>query len=154
MGPFGEFPDLSMYFLPVMCQQCKNPACARVCPTGACAKSPEDGVVYIDAGLCVGCQSCIRACPYKANFLNGEMRVSDKCDICKSRRDAGKIPVCVRNCAGNCLHFGDMEDPESDVSRRMRDAGSEHVRSLRSEAGCEPSGRFILRKAKWVDPSW
>ena len=62
IGPNGIYPDLQMYFLPVMCQQCENPSCVQVCPTGACYKD-EDGVIQVDQSLCMGCGSCKRACP-------------------------------------------------------------------------------------------
>ena len=61
IGPSGVFPHLQMYFLPTMCQQCAEPACVEVCPTGACWKDPEDGVIKIDRSMCMGCGSCMRA---------------------------------------------------------------------------------------------
>ena len=70
MGPTGVYPDLQMYFLPVMCQQCEDPSCVDVCPTGACYKDEDDGVIYIDQDLCIGCQSCKKACPFHANNFN------------------------------------------------------------------------------------
>ena len=78
MGPTGVYPDLQMYFLPVMCQQCEAPSCVDVCPTGACYKDEEDGVVRIDQDICIGCQSCKKACPFRANNFNKELRVTDK----------------------------------------------------------------------------
>lgn len=150
MGPTGTYPDLEMYFLPVMCQQCENPGCAEVCPTGACYKSDEDGVIYIDKDICIGCQSCKRACPYEANIFNKEMRVMDKCDVCAQKREDGEIPACVRNCAGGALHFGDINDPESEVSKLLEE-NKDYVYTLRDDHGNHPSGRFILKHAKWID---
>jgi Fe-S-cluster-containing dehydrogenase component len=138
-----------MYFLPLMCQQCEHPPCVGVCPTGAAAKSPEDGVVYIDTSRCTGCQSCKRACPYEATILNNEMHVMDKCTLCPELRQRGEKPPCVVNCSGGALFFGDLRDPESDVCRRIAREKPEHVHSL-TDFGNKPAGRFILRRAHWI----
>ncbi len=149
MGPVGQFPDIEMYFMPVMCQQCENPSCTAVCPTGACYKDEEDGVVYIEQELCIACGSCKRACPYHCNFLNNELHVMDKCNLCVQRRDDGLPPACVRNCAGGALHMGDIEDPNSEVSKML--ANNEgHVYTLRDDMGNGPSGRFVLRNCTWI----
>ena len=68
-GPFGEYPDLEMYFLPTMCQQCADAPCVHVCPTGA---SYRDGnnVVLIDREKCIGCKYCMMACPYGVRDWN------------------------------------------------------------------------------------
>jgi Fe-S-cluster-containing dehydrogenase component len=149
VGPTGSYPDLEMYFLPFMCQQCAEPACVKVCPTGACYKRGEDGVIMIEKGICIGCQSCRRACPYEVNNFNKEMRVMDKCTLCAHLQDVGK-PACVKNCAGRAMMYGDVNDPESDVSRALQDAGSEHVHAL-GDLGNHPTVRYILRHEKWVD---
>jgi len=145
----GHYPDLEMYFLPVMCQQCENAPCAVLCPTGACYKDPEDGVVKIDTGRCVGCGTCRKNCPYGAMNFNKEMHIMDKCDICSELRARGEKLACEKNCAGGAINYGDINDPESEVSKLIRDAG-ENVCSLTDE-GNKPSGRFILRGAKWKE---
>lgn len=150
MGPIGKFPDVSMYFLPVMCQQCENPSCAAACPTGACRKSGEDGVVYIDREMCIGCQSCIQACPFHASFFSTELRAADKCDLCAQRRGENEAPVCVQNCAGSALHFGDINDPASEVYALLK-KNEGHVYTLKDENGNGPSGRFILKNHEWID---
>ncbi len=150
MGPVGHFPDIEMYFMPVMCQQCVYPSCTEVCPTGACYKDEEDGVVYIDREVCIGCESCRRACPYEAHLFNNEMHVMDKCTLCVQRRDKDLEPACVHNCAGGALHFGDIEDPDSEVSKLLA-ANEGHVYTLQDDNGNEPSGRFILKNCRWID---
>ncbi len=149
VGPTGTWPDLEMYFLPVMCQQCEDPPCVKVCPTGACHKNEEDGVVAIDKDRCVGCGSCRSACPYGAMNFNQEMYRMDKCDICSEARAKGEEPACVHNCAGGAIRFGDVGDPDSEVSRLLREAG-EKAYSL-PDHGNRPSGRFILRNAAWQE---
>ncbi len=148
---YGKYPDQHMYYIPVMCQQCEDPACVNVCPTGACYKSDEDGVIYIDQEACIGCQSCMKACPYDAENFNKDLRVMDKCIICGQLREKGENPACVKLCPGNAIYFGDVNDPESEVSKLLA-ANEGHVYSLNNEAGTNPSGRFILRKDEWIDP--
>ncbi len=149
MGPTGIFPELQMYFLPLMCQQCENPTCVGVCPTGACYKDEADGVIKIERDRCIGCGKCKNACPYDAIILNKELHVADKCNICASRREKGEEPACVRNCAGNALMYGDVNDPKSMVSKAIA-AAEGHVYALK-DFGNKPSGRFILRNADWID---
>ena len=150
MGPTGIYPDLEMYFMPVMCQQCEDPACIRVCPTGASYKRNEDGDVLIDQEICIGCLSCKKACPYELNNFNNEMRVMDKCTLCSHLQEEGEQPACVRNCAGRAMMFGDINDPDSDVARAIRKAGPDNVHTLR-DTGNRPTVRYILRHARWLD---
>ena len=112
-GPYGEYPNLQMYFLPVMCQQCENAPCARICPTGALQQ--DDGIVTMNAQICSGCQLCIMACPYGAISLESiglpsatsetmaqkSMRsVAVRCDLCKDwmKREGKSVPACVEAC--------------------------------------------------------
>ncbi|WP_080799086.1 4Fe-4S dicluster domain-containing protein [Arabiibacter massiliensis] len=60
---------LRMDFLPLSCQHCENPACEKVCPTGA-TYSTEDGTVLIDFERCIGCRYCFAACPYGVRQFN------------------------------------------------------------------------------------
>ena len=150
IGPIGKYPDLQMYFLPTMCQQCENPVCVRVCPSGAVYKSKEDGVVRIDRMKCIGCHSCNQECPYHANTFSEMRRSMDNCTLCSEARERGEEPACVRNCSGRALHFGDINDPDSEVSRLLKEAGEEHVFRLH-DYGNGPSTRYILKNAQWQD---
>ena len=150
IGPSGVFPNLEMYFMTAMCQQCAEPCCVEVCPTGACYKDEADGVIKIDRSICIGCGSCKRACPYDCINANRELRVADKCDLCASLREKGETPACVRNCSGSALSFGDINDPESDVAKLLAETAAEHIHTLRDE-GNGPSVKYILRRARWKD---
>ena len=114
VGPFGTYPDLEMYYLPVACQHCDNPECVSVCPTGASYRR-EDGVVLVDHSKCIGCQYCVMACPYGAISLESiglpsatsetmaqkSMRsVAVRCDLCKDwmKREGKSVPACVEAC--------------------------------------------------------
>ncbi len=150
IGPNGTYPELQMYFLTAMCQQCENPTCVQVCPTGACYKDEADGVIQIDQKSCIGCGSCKRACPYGMIHSNKELRVADKCNICAQLREVGDIPACVRNCSGSALHYGDINDPDSEVSRLLAETDPKYIHTLQ-DFGNGPTTRYILRHADWVD---
>ena len=66
----GHFPHVTRSFLPRLCNQYSAPQCVSVCPTGATYKRKEDGIVVVDAEICIGCKYCIQACPYDARFIN------------------------------------------------------------------------------------
>ncbi len=150
IGPNGTYPDLQMYFMTTMCQQCENPTCAQVCPTGACYKDEADGVIKVDTALCIGCGACMRACPYGCIHMNKELRVADKCTLCAQLREVGDTPACVRNCSGSALHYGDVNDPNSEVSKLLAGTDPAHIHTLR-DMGNAPTVRYILRHADWVD---
>ena len=69
IGPTGTFPDIEMYWLPMQCQQCENPGCIEVCPTGASYRDGETGIVLVNAEDCIGCESCLTGCPYGVRAL-------------------------------------------------------------------------------------
>ena len=113
IGPNPRFEgangtDTEMYFLPIQCQHCENPACVAVCPTSASHKL-EDGTVQIDKSKCIGCQFCAMACPYGVRYLNEEERVVEKCTLCEQKVAQGELPQCVAQCGARARFFGDLE---------------------------------------------
>ncbi len=102
------FPDVEMYFLPVTCQHCENPACVAVCPTEASHKL-ADGTVQVDKAKCIGCQFCAMACPYGVRYLNEEEKVVEKCTMCEQKLAQGELPQCVAQCGGRARYVGDLE---------------------------------------------
>jgi DMSO reductase iron-sulfur subunit len=147
VGPTGKFPELEMYFLPLTCQHCEDPACVRVCPTGASHKR-ADGIVVIDREKCIGCQSCQQACPYGVQYFDAEARKMEKCTLCTHLVDQGTLPACVRTCTGRARYFGDVNDPHSAVATKIREAGA-RVFALLPDAGTKPSAHYILRRQTW-----
>ncbi len=145
-GPTGTFPNVEMYFLPQLCQHCRDPQCVKVCPTGASHKRP-DGIVLIDKQKCIGCRYCTMACPYGVRYFNEEEKVVEKCTLCAHLVEAGKRPACVEECTGNARIFGDIDDPHSEIARKLQEAG-DRVYAL-TDVGNHPSFRFILRKHTW-----
>lgn len=110
VGPkfIGPLPRTFFTFMP--CFHCENPWCVAACPTGAMQKRPGDGIVFVDENLCVGCKTCMSACPWGAPQWNHETGKVVKCDYCKDRVDAGLKPACVTVCTTHCLHFGAPEE--------------------------------------------
>ncbi len=136
-------PDFTMgkhtfvHFQPGNCMQCDNPTCVYACPSGATYKDEETGIVHINEGLCIGCGNCVVACPYGARYRHPEKRVPDKCDFCRDRLDMGLLPACVDTCPTKARTFGDMNDPDSEVSRLLRDR--ETVRVVSKPVDTEPN---------------
>ncbi|MDP2809227.1 MAG: 4Fe-4S dicluster domain-containing protein [Rhodocyclaceae bacterium] len=144
----GEYPYVGRSFLPRLCNHCSSPQCVTVCPTGATYKRPEDGIVVVDDGVCIGCAYCIQACPYDARFLNPVTHFADKCDFCIHRVSVGLAPACVTTCVGGARIFGDVDDPGSEIARRI---ASEPVTVLRREIGTRPNVYYV--GADHADPT-
>lgn len=104
--------DVFCYHLSMSCNHCSNPVCARFCPVEAISKQ-DGGFVTIDHAMCVGCQSCMIACPYHAPRFDEARGVPVKCDGCYERIAAGKKPVCVEACPQRALEFGSYVDLSS-----------------------------------------
>jgi Fe-S-cluster-containing dehydrogenase component len=150
VGPIGTFPEVEQYFLPAVCQQCEKPACVQVCPTGASYKRAEDGIVLINKEICIGCRYCMMACPYGVRNFNQQKKVVEKCTLCIQLQAIDEKPACVKNCPGGARIFGDIKDPNSDVSKALQKATSDATHQL-PDVGNKPTGRYILhgKNATW-----
>lgn len=135
----GTYPAVSRSFLPRLCNQCEEPGCVDVCPTGATYQR-ADGIVAVDADACIGCKYCMQACPYGARYINPVSGTADKCDFCAHRVSQGVAPACVNTCVGKARIFGDLNDPNSEISRVL---ATESVSVLRPEMGTQPSVYYI-----------
>jgi len=127
------------FFVPKLCNQCTNPACVQVCPTGATYKT-EDGVVLIDHAYCIGCQYCVQACPSGARFFNPRKGVSDKCTWCYHRITKGLQPACVEACPVGARIFGDRNDKQSPISQFIQ---NNQVQVLKRETGNAPNVFYV-----------
>lgn len=127
------------FFVPKLCNHCSRPPCVQVCPVGATYRT-EDGVVLIDQDYCIGCRYCVQACPYGARYFNEELGVADKCTWCYHRITKGLKPACVEVCCHGARVFGDLNDPESDISRFLRD---NRVEVLKPEIGTHPNVYYV-----------
>ena len=121
-GFSDEVPEkdiLRNFFVPKLCNHCKNAPCVQVCPVGATFTTP-DGVVLVDRDYCIGCRYCIQACPYGARFLNPISRTADKCTFCYHRLVRGMLPVCVEVCPTKARIFGETDLRSSQLTRFFR----------------------------------
>ena len=138
--------------LPLMCQHCANPPCVDVCPTGASMKR-ADGIVLVDKHICIGCRYCMMACPYKArSFVHEEIDdqksyaprgkgTVESCTMCVHRVDRGDIPACAEACPEKAIVFGDMNDPNSEIAKRLAAEASTEIRGdLRLDLGVRYQG--------------
>ena len=131
---------------PRSCLHCAEPACVTVCPTGASYKRAEDGIVLVNAELCIGCGLCAWACPYGARELDPVQHTMKKCTLCVDRIDnrnlpeAERQPACVMACPTRARHFGDLGDPDSPVSRLVAERGG---RDLLPGLGYRPTNKYL-----------
>ncbi len=142
--PAGVYPNLQLAWLPMLCQHCEDAPCEKVCPVGAISKR-DDGIVVLDEDKCIGCRYCMWACPYGAPQIDEENDVVTKCHMCYYRVDQGKQPACVEACVYGARIFGDVNDPESEVSRL---SVAKHAQPLLPELGAKPAVRYAGRKVR------
>lgn len=138
-GVQGRFPQVTERFQPGNCMHCDQPPCVAVCPTGASQKR-EDGIVIVENKKCIGCKYCLTACPYDARFLNPETGKADKCTLCLQRLAEGREPACVQTCLGKSRQAGDLNDPDSVVSKLI---ARYPARQLLKNVGTGPNIYYI-----------
>ena len=160
-GPRSRVPQTQMVHFPRSCLHCETPDCVTVCPTGASYKRAEDGIVLVDENKCIGCQLCAWACPYGAREIAlppAKARASDagrkdskrgtmqKCTLCVDRiynetlDERDRQPACVMACPTRARMFGDLGDPDSDVSRAVAEREGF---ALMPEFGYAPVNRYL-----------
>ncbi|MDP2729470.1 MAG: 4Fe-4S dicluster domain-containing protein [Dehalococcoidales bacterium] len=160
---YTESPREGRWYLPAQCNHCDNPPCVKVCPVGATYKD-KDGLVLMNYDRCIGCRICVVACPYSArrfNWLEPEipadetnplvpvrpLSVVEKCTFCVHRTRQGKLPRCVEVCPVRARHFGNINDPESEVAKILETNLSFR---LLEEANTHPHIWYITRGKKWL----
>ncbi len=149
-------PQEGKFYFPVQCQQCEKPPCTKVCPVTATWLEP-DGITVVDYDWCIGCRYCMAACPYEARrfnwswpvlskydinpdmgYLSNRIRprgVVEKCHFCLHRTREGKFPACMEACPTGARIYGNLLDPESEISLILR---TKRVYVLKEEAGTIP----------------
>ena len=134
-----DFKVTKAFFVPKLCNHCKNTPCTQVCPVGA-AYTTKEGVVMVDQDHCIGCGYCVQACPYGARLFNEEEGVSDKCNWCYHRITKGMQPACVEVCPVGARIFGDRRDKDSPISLFIR---NNRVQVLKPETGNAPNVFYV-----------
>ncbi|MGP9790350.1 4Fe-4S dicluster domain-containing protein [Roseinatronobacter sp. NSM] len=141
----AEAPPMVVHF-PKSCLHCDDAPCVTVCPTGASYKRMKDGIVLVNETDCIGCGLCAWACPYGAREMDGAAKVMKKCTLCVDRiynenlPEKDREPACVRTCPAGARHFGDLGDPDSDVSRLVATRGGF---DLMPEQGTNPVNKYL-----------
>ncbi len=155
-------PEEGKFYVPIQCQQCKNPPCIKVCPAKATWKEP-DGIVVVDYNWCIGCRYCMAACPYGARHFNwGEPTIPneeinpethylgnrprpkgvvEKCTFCIQRTREGKYPACVEICPVGARKFGNLLDPQSEIRYILE---NKRVLILKEEVNTQPKFYYFF----------
>ena len=147
----GQYPDTEVVHFPKSCLHCEDPPCVPVCPTGASYKREEDGIVLVDYDKCIGCNYCTWACPWGVRELDEKKKVMSKCTLCVDRiydeklPEAERKPACVLACPTKARFFGDIHDPESEISQAIEEKDSFQ---LMPEWGTNPSNYYFSRDNK------
>ncbi len=142
----GETGEARVVHFPKSCLHCKDAPCVTVCPTGASYKRSKDGIVLVDESKCMGCGLCAWSCAYGARELDQAAGVMKKCTLCIDRiyndsfAEEDRIPACVRTCPAGARHFGDLADPDSDVSKLVAERGGF---DLMPEQGTAPTNKYL-----------
>lgn len=168
----GSYPNTSIFYLPVTCQHCDNAPCVKACPVSGTYRREEDGTVQLRIERCVGCRYCMAACPYGVRVFNwaepkhlpehgtgyqGVVKdegwiiysperpkgVVEKCTLCIHRITDGQEPFCVAMCPARARFFGDLDDPNSEVSKLVKERSG--VRLL-EELGTQPKTYYLPPK--------
>jgi Fe-S-cluster-containing dehydrogenase component len=134
----GAFPNMQMEIRSKRCNHYENTPYMRCCPTGA-NYIDDDTIMLVNHDECTNCKACIASCPYDARFVHPEGHV-DKCTFCVHRVKQGLDPACVAVCPTKCMHFGDLDDPNCEVSKLL-DSRLQHA--LIPEAGTEPKVFYL-----------
>lgn len=135
---------LESTFMPVLCNHCNRPPCVRVCPTSATYKDKTTGIVMMEYKRCIGCKTCMSACPYNARYFNEETRAIDKCNFCYDTRlsRGEKLTACSAACPAGVRVFGDLTDPNNEAYQLIHTPGKK-VWVLRPETGVLPNVFYV-----------
>lgn len=136
--------SVARVMVPMACQHCEDAPCLKACPCGALHKG-AGGTVQVDYDSCSGHASCKDACPYGAIYIDPVANQAIKCHNCTHRVDVGMEPACVATCPSEALYFGDLNDPDSKISRlRAHLDAEDKLETLRPEKKTRPRMEFIV----------
>jgi Fe-S-cluster-containing dehydrogenase component/formate-dependent nitrite reductase membrane component NrfD len=145
----GTFPDTRRLFSVMRCNHCTDAPCVEICPVTALF-TRKDGIVDFDDRRCIGCKACTQACPYDALYMHPDEHTSAKCNYCTHRVDIGLEPACVNVCPEHAIISGDMDDPETEISKLL---ARETVSVRKPEKGTKPKLFYIDGDKASLDPT-
>ena len=145
----GEFPNTRRLFSVMRCNHCTDAPCVEICPVEALFFR-EDGIVDFNNDRCIGCKSCMQACPYDALYIDPETNTAAKCNYCAHRVDVGLEPACVNICPEHAIISGDMEDPNSEIATLL---SRQQVKVRKAEKGTTPNLFYIDADELSLNPS-
>ena len=144
----GEFPNVSRHFGVMRCNHCDDAPCVEICPTRSLYRR-ADGIVDFDPRRCIGCKSCMQACPYDALYIDPYSDTAAKCNFCAHRVELDLEPSCVIVCPTQAIIAGDLDDPASLPSRII---ASGKVASRKPHKGTNPKLFYVGIDGALLDP--
>ena len=144
----GSYPSTRRVFSVMRCNHCENAPCVEICPVGALFNR-EDGIVDFNNKRCIGCKSCMQACPYDSIFIDPNTNTAAKCNYCAHRIDMGLRPACVNICPEEAIVMGDLDDEQSEISKLM---SRQTVQARKVEKGTVPKLFYINGDAASLNP--
>lgn len=145
----GVFPDTRRLFSVMRCNHCTDAPCVEICPTEALFIR-EDGIVDFDKDRCIGCKSCMQACPYDALYIDPQTHTAAKCNYCAHRIDVGLEPACVNVCPEHAIISGDMDNPETEIAQLL---ARQQVSVRKAEKGTHPNLFYIDADEASLNPT-
>ena len=144
----GSYPNTRRYFSVLRCNHCDNAPCVTICPTVALYRRP-DGIVDFDGDRCIGCKSCMQACPYDALYIDPNTNTAAKCHYCAHRIEVGLEPACVIVCPEQAIIAGDLDDPQTKIARLV---ATEQVQVRKAEQGTRPKVYYLGAETSALTP--
>ncbi len=135
----GAYPDTRRLFSVMRCNHCEDAPCVEICPVEA-LHIRDDGIVDFDNRRCIGCKSCMQACPYDALYIDPKTQTAAKCNYCSHRIDVGLEPACVNVCPEHAIISGDMNNPNTEIAQLL---SREQVKARKTEKGTKPNLFYI-----------
>jgi Fe-S-cluster-containing dehydrogenase component/formate-dependent nitrite reductase membrane component NrfD len=145
----GTFPAVRRHFAVLRCNHCSNAPCVTICPVNALEKR-KDGIVDLDRDACIGCKSCMQACPYDAIYLNEDTGAAEKCHFCAHRVEKQLEPACVVVCPERAIVAGDLDDPNSEIRGLI---AQQPVSVRKAEQGTGPKLFYIDADTTILQPT-
>jgi Fe-S-cluster-containing dehydrogenase component len=144
----GTYPDTTREFSVHRCNHCEDSPCTTICPTTALF-TRSDGIVDFDDDRCIGCKSCMQACPYDALYINPNTGTAAKCNYCAHRIENSYEPACVIVCPVEAIVSGDLDDPNSNLSQLIAE---NETKVRKPEAGTIPNVFYLDTSDAMLDP--